>query len=227
MANAAAVVVGSLIGLLLKKGISDRIHHAVMTALGLCTVYIGISGALDGQNVLVLVSSMVLGTVVGSLLDIDGKLLRFGQAIELCVRRPGNGGASVVNGFVTATLLFCVGAMTVVGSLQAGLSGDYEMLFTKSMLDFVSAMMLSAALGVGVLLSAGSIFLIQGAIALLAQVLQPLLSDWAVAEIGCAGSVMIIAIGLNMIGLTKIKVANFTPALLIAPIICFVVLRFA
>lgn len=127
-------------------------------------------------------------------------------------------GVSVAEGFITASLLFCVGAMTIVGSLNAGLRGDNSMLFTKSLLDLCSSMMLAASLGVGVLCSAVFVFLFQGALVLLSQVLAPLLSEAAIAEITCAGSLMIVALGLNLLGLSKIKVANLLPAMLFAPL---------
>ena len=125
----------------------------------------------------------------------------------------------MAKGFVTATLLFCVGSMTVVGSLQAGTSGDTTMLITKSMMDLFSSMMLAVTLGLGVLLAAGSVLVLQGALVLLASVLAPLLSDMMIAEMTAAGSLMIIGIGLNLAGITKLKVADYLPAILYAPFI--------
>lgn len=216
--NTATVILGSLAGLLLKKGIPEKISKAAMTAIGLCTLYIGIDGALQGDNTIVLILSMVFGTLVGTAVDIDGKIEKLGAFIE---KKTGSNGekGTVAGGFVTGSLLFCVGAMTIVGSLNAGLSGDNELLITKSVLDLISSCMLASTLGIGVLFASLFVLVYQGALVLCASLLQTVLSDTAlIAEITCAGSVMIIALGLNIIGVTKIKVANFLPALLLVPL---------
>jgi len=214
--NTATVIVGSLVGLLLKKGIPKKISQAVMAAIGLCTLYIGIDSALSGSNTIVLIISMVLGTIVGSLIDIDDKINRFGGFIEKKMKKEG--GTSVAEGFMTGSLLFCVGAMTIVGSLNAGLSGDNEILFTKSILDLISACMLSTTLGIGVLFSSLFVLVFQGALVLLAGLLQNILTNTAIiAEITCAGGVMIIGLALNILGISKFKVANFLPAIVFVP----------
>lgn len=217
--NVATVFIGSLVGLLLKKGIPDKVTGALMAGIGLCTIYIGISGALNGENTLVLILSMAIGTIIGTLLDIDGQLNRLAAYVESKFKQE-NGQVTVVEGFVTASLLFCVGAMTIVGSLQAGLTGDCEMLFTKATLDLISSCVLAASLGIGVILSDIFVFVFQGGLVLLARVIAPFLTDYAIHEMTCAGSVLIIALGLNLIGVTKIKVANYLPVLLIPPILC-------
>lgn len=217
--NVATVLIGSLVGLLLKKGIPDKVTGALMAGIGLCTIYIGISGALNGENTLVLILSMAIGTIIGTLLDIDGQLNRLAAYVESKFKQE-NGQVTVVEGFVTASLLFCVGAMTIVGSLQAGLTGDCEMLFTKATLDLISSCVLAASLGIGVMLSDIFVFVFQGGLVLLARVIAPFLTDYAIHEMTCAGSVLIIALGLNLIGVTKIKVANYLPVLLIPPILC-------
>lgn len=217
--NTITVLVGGAIGLLLKKGIPERVSRAVMTAIGLCSVYIGIDGALEGSNTIVLIVSMVLGTIAGTLLDIDGAINKLGKFVERKMQRE-DGETTIAEGFMTASLLFCVGAMTIVGSLNAGISGDNRLLLTKSMLDLVSACMLASTLGVGVLFSALFVFGYQGALVLLAGLLQNVLTDVAlVAEITCAGSLMIVGIGLNLIGITKIKVADQLPAILFVPLV--------
>ena len=214
LVNTLAVLLGSTVGLLARKGIPEKVSGAIMTAISLCTLYAGVSGMLKGENTLVLIVSMVLGTAAGTLLDLDGALARLGKAIESRFRRT-DGKTSVAEGFVTASLLFCIGAMTFVGCINAGLRQDYELLFTKSLLDCISSCMLSV---IGVLCSAGFVLVFQGAIVLLAQVLAPVLSDAAIAELTCCGSVMIVAISLNMLGLTKIKTADLLPALLFVPL---------
>lgn len=215
--NFATVVLGSLIGLLCKKGIPERVEKAVMTAIGLCTVYLGIDGALAGENVLVLILSMILGTAIGTLLDLDGGIARIAGWVEKKFQKKSGAAVSVAEGFITASLLFCVGAMTIVGSLNSGLRGDHSLIFTKSLLDLFSSMMLAASLGIGVLCAAVFVVVFQGSLVLLSQVIAPVLTDAAIAEITCAGSLMILALGLNLLGITKIKVANLLPAMLVAP----------
>lgn len=226
LVNTGTILIGSVVGLLFKKGIPERVTNAVMIGLGLCTLYIGIDGALQGENVLIVIASMVLGAIVGTLLDIDGAINRLGKWIEGKFQKQGGGKVSVAEGFVTASLLFCVGAMTINGSLNAGISGDNSLLFTKSMLDLFSSIMLTASLGFGVMLSAVFVFVFQGALTLLAGVLAPALTPLAIAEMTCAGSLIIVAIATNLIGITKIKVADYLPAIVFAPVICWIVSLF-
>ena len=223
--NTLAVLVGSSIGMLLKKGIPERITDTLMKGIGLCTLYIGMSGALKGQNTLVLILSMAIGSVIGEGLDLDGKLNRFAKGMENRFKKGGNQ-ISLAEGFVTASLLFCVGAMTIVGSLQAGLSGDYEMIFTKSVLDFISSMVFASSLGIGVMLSAAFVFVFQGAIVLLAQFVAPFLTDAVIAEMVCSGSIIIFALGLNIVGITKLKVINYLPAIFLPIVLCPVLANF-
>ena len=215
--NTITVLLGSTVGLFCKRAIPEKITKAIMLAIGLCTIYIGVSGTLDGENTLVLILSMVFGTAAGTAMDLDRRITQLGELLNRRFQRA-DGSVSLTEGFVTGSLLFCVGAMTIVGSLNAGLRGDNEMLFTKSLLDLISSCMLSVSLGIGVLFSAVFVFVFQGALVLLAQFLAPVLSAAAIAEITCAGSLMILALGLNLIGLTKFKVANFLPALIFAPL---------
>ena len=219
LVNTLAVIAGSSVGLLFRRGIPEKISKAVMTAIGLCTLYLGISGALVGQNAIIVILALVLGTGLGTALDIDGSISRLGRWVESRFRQPVAGGASIGEGFVTASLLFCIGSMTIVGSLNAGLSGDNTMLFAKSVLDLISSTMLAVSLGLGVLLSAVFVLVFQGAIVLLAQVLAPVLSQAAIAEMSCAGSILIIGLGLNLLQITKIKVADMLPAIVLAPVI--------
>lgn len=216
LVNTIAVFLGGILGLLGGKLLSEKLNKAAMQALALCVLYIGISGALKGENVLFTIAAMVLGSITGTLLDIDGKITRLGEKVQqLSKDRFG----PVAEGFVTASLLFCVGAMAVTGSLDAGLRGDNATLYAKSALDFVAAIMLASTLGFGVALSGLAVLLYQGAIALLAGLLSPILTTAAVNEMACAGSLLIIALSLNMLGLTKIKVADLLPAILFAPLL--------
>lgn len=218
--NTIAVIIGGLIGLCLKKGLPSRISDAVMTGVALCTIYIGITGCLDGQNALITVLSIAIGTVIGTLLDLDGKLNHLGQSLENKFKNPSGEKTSLAEGFVSASLLFCVGAMTIVGSLQSGLTGNHEMLFTKSLLDFISSIVFASTMGVGVILSSIFVFVYQGAITMLSSFLSPFLSDAVVAEMTCVGSLLLIGLGLNLLGITKIKIMNYIPAIFLPILLC-------
>ncbi len=219
LVNTLAAVVGGLLGTLLKKGIPEKLADLVQKGLALCVLYIGIKGSFAGTNTLVTILSMVLGAVIGGLLDLDAKLERLGAWVQSRFAKKG-GGSKVAEGFVTASLLFCVGSMAVVGSLQSGLTGNHETIFTKSMLDFVSAIILASSLGLGVCLSGAFVLVYQGAIVLLARWAAPILSDYVVAEMSCAGSLLIVALGLNMLGIAKLKVSNLLPAMFLPLVLC-------
>ncbi len=222
--NVLAVVFGSLIGMFCHRGIPKRISDAVLIALGLCTVYIGIDGLSSGENVLVTIISAVVGAVIGTLLDLDGKVKLLGDFTEK--RFKNKGSSNISQGFVTASLLYCVGAMTIVGSLNAGLRGDFELLYTKSILDGIASVMLAASLGFGVLLSAVSVLVVQGGIVIFSGIIEPLLTESAINEMICVGSVFIIAIGLNIAGIARIKVADYTPSIILAPVITLLFEKF-
>ncbi len=219
--NVCTVIAGSAVGLLFKKSISKKYSDAVMTGIGLCVILIGIQGMLKGENVLITIVSMVIGALIGTAIDIDGKLNGAGDRLSKKIRTKDSGKSSLAEGFVTASLVFCIGAMTILGSLDAGLKGDNTTLITKSILDLFSSMMLSASLGVGVIFAAAFVFVFQGGIVLLAGVLEPFLDAFAIAEITCVGSVMIMGLGFNLAGIAKIKVANYFPALILAPFMCY------
>ncbi|MBQ9757135.1 MAG: DUF554 domain-containing protein [Clostridia bacterium] len=212
--NCIAVVLGGGIGLIAKRGISEKLNKSVMNALALCVLYIGISGALECQNVLVVILSMALGALIGEGLDLDEKIRRLGDGLESRVSKKGEEG-SISRGFVAASLLFCVGAMAIVGSLQSGISGNHETLFAKSLMDGIAAAVLSSTLGVGVLFSAGFVLVYQGTITLCASFLEPVLTDVIIAEMTCVGSLIIVALALNMLKITNMKVMNYVPGIFI------------
>ncbi|MBQ9106357.1 MAG: DUF554 domain-containing protein [Clostridia bacterium] len=216
--NAIAVIIGAAIGMLLKKGMSEKLSSTVMAALALCTLYIGVSGSLSGQNTLILIVSMVLGALIGELIDLDRLINRLGDRLQARFASK-DGSVSVAEGFVTASLLFCVGAMTVVGSMQSGAAHDHTTLYAKSLLDFAAAIIFASQLGFGVFFSAAFVLVYQGALSLLAVGLGSFLSDAAIAEMTCAGSVIIVGLALNMLKITKLRVMNFLPAIFIAPAI--------
>ena len=211
--NVITILAGGFLGLIFKKGIPQRFQDILIKGMALCVLYIGISGTLEGKSPLVLVLSVATGAILGELLNLDGKLNRLGDWVQSKFKSETG---SVSQGFVTATLLFAVGAMSIVGSLNGGLKNDHSIIYTKSIIDGVMAIILTSQLGFGVMLSAIPIFLYQGGIAMLAGVLEPLLNEIAVAEMTCSGSGLIMGLGLNMLGLTKLKVVNYIPSMFIA-----------
>lgn len=218
--NAAAVLLGGLLGLLLKKGIPVKISDSLFKGLGLCTLFIGISGCLVGENTIIIIVSLIIGTIIGELIDLDKRINQLGNFMENKFSKNGLKKISVSEGFVSASLLFCVGALAIVGSLQSGLKGDHITLYTKSTLDFVAAIIFASTLGVGVLFSATAVLVYQGTITLLAQWVAPFLSDGVVNEMSCVGYIIIIGLAFNMIGITKLKVMNFVPAIFLPVLIC-------
>lgn len=214
--NTRAIAIASLIGLCLRRGMTKNITDAVMQALGICTVLIGIQGAVSEKHVLLLIISVVIGVIIGEWGDWDGHVNRWAEKVTVACTKSGDA-AGIANAFVTSCLIMNVGAMVIVGSLVAGLAEDYTMLYTKSLLDFVSGIMLSAAMGIGVMGSAVFTLIFQGGIVLLAQYIAPFCSPLLIEELSHTGSLLILAIGLNMIGLTKFKVLNYVPALLVIP----------
>lgn len=228
--NAAAIILGGAAGLILKKGIPEGMGDLIMKGMALCVMYIGISGSLKGENTLIAVLSMLIGAILGYIFRLDDRLNNFADNIE---KKTGKENAvkvdsiekdvektRVAEGFVTATLLFCIGAMAIVGSLQAGLSGDYETLFTKSTIDGITAAIFAATLGYGVLLSAIPVFIYEGIIVLISGYAAPYLSEYIIGEMTCVGSLLILAISINMLGLTKIKIMNLMPAIFIPILLC-------
>jgi uncharacterized membrane protein YqgA involved in biofilm formation len=210
--NSLAIIAGSLLGFLLKGGIPERVNETIMKGLSLCVLIIGISGAIKSNNMLLVICSVVIGGLIGEIIDIDKGLKKLGLFIES--KLSGRGG-KVSEGFITASLVYCVGAMAIVGSLESGLSGNHKTLFAKSMIDGISSIMFTSTLGIGVALSAVSVFIYQGIITLTASMLQGLLIPAVVAEISAVGSLLIVGLAFNMLEVSKIKVANLLPAVLI------------
>lgn len=223
LVNTGTVIAGSLIGMLLGNVLPERLRDTVMKGLGLCTLFIGITGMLGGSNALITIISVAVGAVIGELCDLDGRLNRFAEGLEKRFKKGRDGGASLAEGFVTASLVFCVGAMTIVGALNDGLTGNHEMLFTKATLDFVSSMIFASSLGIGVLMAAAAVFAIEGGIAVLASLVAPLLQQnpATIPEMTIVGSVLIVGLGLNLLGVTKLKVMNYVPAIFLPILLCF------
>lgn len=218
--NFVIVIIGSLLGMLLKKGVPERIEKIIMQGMALCVLYIGISGAFDGENILIAIISIALGSVIGELIDIDKHINNLGKKLENAVNKNNDSKISVAQGFVTATLLYCVGAMAIVGSINSGLSGDHSTLIAKSWIDGIVAVVLASSLGIGVMFSSISVLLYQGLIVILAQFIQPILTPEIISEMTAVGSLLIIGLSINMLKLTNIKVMNMIPAIFIPIILC-------
>ena len=214
LVNCLTVLVGSTIGLGIKKGIPEKYENAVMNAIALSIMFIGISGILDGQNTIVIIISMVVGTLLGTVCNLDGLVKRFADYVEAKIKaKSKNKTTPIAEGMVTSTLLFCVGAMTVVGSLNSGLKLDHSTLYSKAVLDGIASMVLASSLGFGVLFSVVPLLIYQGGITLLASIVAPLLSQVVISEMSAIGSLLIIALSLNMLKLTNLKVMNMLPAI--------------
>ncbi|MCL2698052.1 MAG: DUF554 domain-containing protein [Oscillospiraceae bacterium] len=212
--NSVAIVAGGSLGLLLKGRIPRKASENTTRAIGLCVCIIGISSALVG-DLMLLVISLTLGAFAGGLINIDGALDKLGLRLQKRLSKNEEK-SGFAEGFVAATLLFCVGAMAIVGSLESGLAGDRSIIFTKSILDCVSAMILASSFGFGVLLSAVIVIFYQGGIEFFAGYLQSILTGELITQISAAGGIMILAIGLNMALKSDIKAANLLPGFLFA-----------
>lgn len=225
--NVVAVLIGATIGLVIKGGLPSRFEKTVMTAIGLATLFIGINGTLSGmlvisgdgsissQHTMLLIASLVIGAVIGELIDIEKHLDNLGEWCKHKFKFQGEQNATFVEGFVSSSLLFCVGAMTIVGALEDGLNGNPSMLYAKSLMDGISAIVFTASLGVGVYFSILTVIVYQGGITLLARLIQPLLSDALISQMSLVGSVLIFAIGINLIFGKKVKTGNLLPAILV------------
>lgn len=216
--NSLAIAIGCLVGLVIKKGIPDRVSKTIMSGLALCVIYIGIEGSLKGENTLLTVVCIAVGGLIGEIIDIDNKINKLGDFLQNKLSKDKDSETSIAKGFVTTSLIYCVGAMAIVGALESGLTGNHQTLFTKALLDGISAIIFTTTLGIGVIFSSVAVFLYQGLITIGASILATLLSDAVVTALTAVGSLLIIGIGLNLLEITKIKVANLLPAVFL-PII--------
>lgn len=226
LVNSAAIVVGAVAGTLLRRGIPAAWKETILAAMGLCVTVIGMKMAQGSAHLVLVVVSLALGALVGEALDLDGRLTRFGQWLQrrLLGNRSAATGSSLGEAFVSASLLFCIGAMAIVGAIEDGLAGNHEILFAKASLDGVISVVLASTLGIGVALSAVSVLVYQGAITLLSFWMQQFLTEAVIGEISVTGGVMILAIGLNLLGVTKIRLANLIPGLAVLVLLAEIVL---
>ena len=212
--NCATVLLGSLLGLVLHKKITESFKTIVYTGAGLIAMVLGMRMAFSTTKIVYLALALILGGILGEWWKIEGGILNLGEFLKNRFAR-NESGKDFSYGFLNASVLFCVGAMTLVGAFKAGAEGDYELILTKSVMDGFMAVMLTAAMGIGVAFSALTILLYQGGITLLANQLKPLVNDLLLAELTGIGGVMVLMIGINLLGLSKIKTANYLPGLLI------------
>jgi len=215
LVNTGAVVAGSLLGVLIGKRLPERIKTIVMQALGLSVILIGLQMALSGTRPLLVIGSILLGAVTGELLDIEGRIAAIGEWLK---RRFRSESSTFVQGFVTASVLYCTGAMVIVGSIRDGTVGDPSILYVKSLLDGVASIAFASSLGLGVAFSALSVFAVQGAITLLASKLSFLQSPVVIESVTATGGLLILGIGINILEIKQIRVGNLVPALVYAAI---------
>ena len=209
--NSVVVLVGSLVGLFMGQRIPERINKTLMQGIALVVLSIGITGILQGGDSMIMILSMVVGILIGEGIDFNAYMNRFVEWLSAKFERGGTQ-STFSQGFLSASMLFCIGSMAIVGSLESGLLGDNSTLYTKSVLDGISAILLSSTLGIGVAFSSVPLFIYQGGLILFAQFLAPFLKDAVIIEMTTIGSLLLIAMGLNMLDITDIKVMNFVPA---------------
>lgn len=223
LANIGTILTGSALGLFLGQGLKDKYRVTVMHGIGLCVTVIGMSMALKSPNTMVDIVSMVVGAVIGEIIDIEDKLNRFGEYLGKKFSGKKNSDSSAqerfVEGFVSTSLIYCVGAMAIVGSLQDGLKGDASILYAKAIMDGVGTVVFTANFGIGVAFSALSVGLYQGSLTLLASYIGPFLTETVIAAVSSVGGLLILAIGINMLCNLKIRIGNMLPAMFIAGII--------
>ncbi len=226
--NVIAIVIGGLLGLVGSKAMSDHLQDGLGKACGVCVLFIGIAGAMQGMlsldggqlasgKSLFVVASIVVGTLIGEIVDLDALITRFGEWLK---RKTGNeGDRSFVEGFVNASITVCVGAMAVVGAVQDGVFGDWSILATKAVLDFVIILVMTCSMGKGCMFSALPVGVFQGCITALAALMGPLMPESALAGLSLVGSILIFCVGVNLVWGPKLKVANMLPAIIIAPLL--------
>ncbi|MBW2654402.1 MAG: DUF554 domain-containing protein [Deltaproteobacteria bacterium] len=217
--NCLTIIAGSLVGILFRNGIPEKYNQTIMHAIGLSVILVGMKSALGCNDLLIIIISLAIGSLVGEWIGIENYLERLGNFLETKFSKTSSGFS---NGFVTASLIYCVGSMAIVGSLESGLTGNHATLFAKSTLDGIVSIILSSSLGIGVLFSVVPVLLYQGSITLMAGFLKPFLIPAVVSQMSSVGGLLILAIGLNMIREKKLRVGNMLPAIFIPLIYYFI-----
>lgn len=216
LVNAAAIAGGGLLGTFGGKFMPQKMRETVLASTALVSIGLGVSGVVGSSNQLIPILSLVLGSVIGELLHIEDGVQRVGDWLQKRFSKCG----SITEGFVSASLLFAVGAMAIMGALDSGLRNDHSVLLTKSIIDCAAAVAFAGSLGIGVAFSGLSVLVVEGSMALLASLLTDVLTETVITEISVTGSMLIIGIGLNILGLTKLRIMNMAPALLLPILLC-------
>ncbi len=218
--NSALILLGTALGLMLRRGIPDRVREGLLAAMGLSTVLIGLKGAFGTTDTLCVILCMAFGTVIGCALNLELRLDRFGKWMEkkLSFLPGASEEGSLSKGFVTCTLIYCVGAMAIIGSISSSLRNDHSTLIAKGVIDGLTAVVFTSSMGLGVGLSAFSVLLYQGTISLLALWISPILTDLVITEMSAVGGLLIAAIGLNLVYDKHIPVGNMLPSIILPPL---------
>ncbi|OLS03476.1 DUF554 domain-containing protein [Tissierella creatinophila] len=220
--NVLAIITGSLLGYFMRNGIKEEYKATIIDGLALSVLIMGIMSTMKTENFLLVITSVVIGSIVGEIIGIEKKLDRIGFKLQ---QRFGKGDSNFSKGFITATLVFCIGAMSIVGSIEAGLTGNYKTLFAKSVIDGVTSIIFASSLGIGVIFSIFPVFIYQGTITILSTILRDVFTPTIINEMSAVGGVLIAGIAINLMGIKKIRVSNMLPALIV-PIIYILVKGF-
>jgi len=218
--DSSAILAGGLFGLFIGSRMPEKIHTGVMNIIGLVSIFIGIQMGLTTKNILIVLGSLLIGVIIGEIVNIDEKLQRLGQTLEKRFSK-GNSG-QFTKAFVTSTLLSCVGPLAILGPIQEGLTGDIKLLATKSILDLFMSLAVSSAMGVGVFFTSVSVLIYQGSLTIFAQFVSQIMTEVVIAELTAVGGIMVLSSGLSILEIKKLKTTNMLPALLIAPLIIFI-----
>lgn len=220
--NVLAITTGSLLGYFMRNGIKDEYKDTIIDGLALCVVVMGIMSTIKTENFLLVIVSVVIGSIIGEMIGIEKKLDMVGSKLQ---QRFGKGDSNFSKGFITATLVYCIGAMAIVGSIEAGLTGNYKTLFAKSVIDGVTSIIFASSLGIGVIFSIFPVFIYQGSITLLSTTLRDVFTPTIINEMSAVGGILIMGIAFNLMGIKKIRVSNMIPSLMV-PIIYILIKGF-
>ncbi len=222
LVNVSAIIAGSLAGLILRGKISEKYHQTIMQSVSLGVILIGFKGAFQSDDFILILLSLACGSLAGEFFDIESQIEKLGKKLEAAFSKKED--SSFVTGFVTSSLIFCIGAMAIVGSLESGLTGSHDTLFAKATIDGISAVIFTSSMGIGVLFSSISVLLYQGTITLAAVYIKPFLVPEVISQMSSVGGLLIIAIGLNILLKIKIKIGNMLPAVFI-PLLYYMISR--
>lgn len=220
LVNAGAIIIGTSIGLLLQRGMPERYKTTVMQGIGLSVALVGIQMAQKTENILIVIGSLAIGAVIGEWLDLDKRLINLGSWLET---KCNAGEGKISRGFVTGSLIYCIGAMAIVGSIQEGMTGKTDILYAKAMLDGISAIIFASTLGLGVALSAVSVFIYQGLITVLASYVGRFITTGVILELMATGGLLIVGIALSMLEIKQIKIANLLPGIFVSLVLALII----